>query len=57
MPTTVNVESVTAPTEEVRCLIGELDQELSQNYPPEQRHGLSLDAIFQPHIRFSSSRG
>jgi len=21
-------------------------------YPPEQQHGLPLDAIFQPHIRF-----
>ncbi len=23
-----------------------------QHYPPEQRHGLKLDAIFEPHVRF-----
>ncbi len=43
---------VTAATDAIRTLIGELDAELSAHYPPEQRHGLSLDAIFQPHIRF-----
>ena len=25
-------------------------------YPPEQQHGLPLDAIFQPHIRFFLAR-
>jgi putative acetyltransferase len=29
---------------------------LSAEYPPEQRHGLALDAIFQPHIRFFVAR-
>ena len=43
---------VTAPTDAIRALIGELDAELSAHYPPDQRHGLQLDAIFQPHIRF-----
>jgi putative acetyltransferase len=37
-------------------LIGELDRELARHYPPEQRHGLNLDAIFQPHIRFFVAR-
>ena len=29
---------------------------LSAEYPPEQRHGLALDAIFQPHVRFFLAR-
>jgi putative acetyltransferase len=52
----IEVERVDAPTDDVRALIGELEAELSANYPPEQRHGLSLDAIFQPHIRFFIAR-
>jgi putative acetyltransferase len=50
--TDIRVERATGPTEEVRLLIGELDAELLRHYPPEQRHGLKLDALFQPHIRF-----
>jgi len=46
------IEPVAAPTSEVRALIAELDRTLSAEYPPEQRHGLALDAIFQPHVRF-----
>jgi putative acetyltransferase len=41
-----------APTPEVAALIGELNDDLGALYTPEQRHGLALDAIFQPHIRF-----
>ena len=43
---------VTSPDDDVRALVGELEDVLSAEYPPEQRHGLSLDAIFQPHVRF-----
>jgi putative acetyltransferase len=39
-------------TADVRALVGELDALLAANYPPEQRHGLTLDSIFQPHVRF-----
>jgi putative acetyltransferase len=39
-------------TADVRALVGELDALLAADYPPEQRHGLQLDAIFQPHVRF-----
>lgn len=46
------ISAVTSPTEEVRALVGELNDELAALYPPEQRHGLALEAIFQPHIRF-----
>ena len=43
---------VSAPNEDVRVLIDELNEELGALYTPEQRHGLALSAIFQPHIRF-----
>jgi putative acetyltransferase len=41
-----------APDDAVRVLIAELEEVLSAQYPPEQRHGLPLEAIFQPHVRF-----
>jgi putative acetyltransferase len=50
------VETVSAPTEEVRTLVDELERALASEYPAEQRHGLSLDAIFQPHIEFFIAR-
>ncbi|WMT77146.1 GNAT family N-acetyltransferase [Bradyrhizobium sp. Ash2021] len=40
----------------MRELIGELDQVLAAEYLPEQRHGLALAALFQPHIRFFVAR-
>jgi putative acetyltransferase len=52
----VTVELVSAATDDVRALVGELEQELSAEYPPEQRHGLTIDAIFEPHIRFFVAR-
>ena len=52
----IDIELVTSPTDEVRTLVGELEAILSADYPPEQRHGLALDAIFQPHIRFFIAR-
>ena len=48
----VLIEPVLSPTDEVRVLVAELENTLAAEYPPEQRHGLALDAIFQPHIRF-----
>lgn len=48
----ITVELVPAATDDMRALIGELDRILSAEYTPEQRHGLALDALFQPHIRF-----
>jgi putative acetyltransferase len=46
------IEPVPAATDEVRVLIDELEQILAAEYPPEERHGLSINAVFQPHIRF-----
>jgi putative acetyltransferase len=50
------IELAQTATDEVRVLIGELENVLSAEYPPEQRHGLSLDAIFQPDVRFFVAR-
>ncbi len=52
----VEIKRALKADDDVVALIGELDGELSENYAPEQRHGLSLDAIFQPHIRFFVAR-
>jgi putative acetyltransferase len=52
----VRIEVALAATDEVRLLIGELEAVLAAEYPPEQRHGFSLDAIFQPRVRFFLAR-
>ena len=52
----VQIEPALAATDEVRSLVGELEAVLSAEYSPEQRHGLTLDAIFQPHVRFFLAR-
>jgi putative acetyltransferase len=50
------IEIARSPTDEVRDLIDELESVLSAAYPPEQRHGLELEAIFEPHVRFFLAR-
>ncbi len=52
----ITIELVPDVTDDVRVLIGGLDQELSAEYAPEQRHGLALGAIFAPNIRFFLAR-
>jgi putative acetyltransferase len=52
----ITVELVPHPTDDVRALISELDGILSAEYTPQQRHGLALDAIFTPDIRFFLAR-
>jgi putative acetyltransferase len=52
----ITVELVSNATDDVRALISELDRILSAEYTPEQRHGLALDAIFKPDIRFFLAR-
>ena len=52
----ITVEPVPEVTDEVRVLLGELDRILAAEYPPEQRHGLSLDEIFNPGVRFFLAR-
>jgi putative acetyltransferase len=52
----VEIVPVAKPDDEIRQLVNELNDELGALYPPEQRHGLALDAIFVPHIRFFLAR-
>ena len=52
----LQIEVALTATDEVRLLVGELEAVLAAEYPPEQRHGLALDAIFQPHVRFFLAR-
>ena len=54
MPLTI--EAATAPTDDVRLLVAGLEEELARDYTPEQRHGVPLAALFQPHIRFFIAR-
>ena len=51
-PPSITVEHVPSPTPVVRALIGELDAELNADYPPEQRHGFSVERVFQPDVLF-----
>jgi putative acetyltransferase len=50
------VETVSGPTAEVRTLVDALERALASEYSAEQRHGLPLDALFQPHIEFFIAR-
>ncbi|WP_291685821.1 GNAT family N-acetyltransferase [Bradyrhizobium sp.] len=52
----LRIERITTATDDVRLLIGELDQVLAAEYLPEQRHGLALEALFQPQVRFFLAR-
>lgn len=48
----IDLEHLTSPTPEARVLIAELDAELAGPYSVEQRHGLNVERIFQPHVMF-----
>jgi GNAT superfamily N-acetyltransferase len=52
----ISIERVFAPTPQVRALLSELDEVLGAAYPPDQRHALSLDQLFQQHVRFFVAR-
>jgi putative acetyltransferase len=50
------IERAEQPTDEIRALIALLEEELSPHYAAHQRHGLALEAIFQPGIQFFLAR-
>jgi putative acetyltransferase len=50
------IEHVPAPTADARLLVDELETELSGPYPADQRHGYSIDRLFQPNIAFFIAR-
>jgi putative acetyltransferase len=52
----ITVERAAQPTPEVHHLIGELNDVLGAVYEPHQRHGLSVEQLFEPHVRFFLAR-
>ena len=48
----ITVERVLAPSADAVTLISELDAVLGAVYEPHQRHGLSVEQVFEPHVRF-----
>jgi putative acetyltransferase len=52
----IAIERVSVPTPEAVALIGELDAALGALYEPHQRHGLSVEQVFEPHVRFFVAR-
>jgi putative acetyltransferase len=53
---TLTIEPVSAPTDELRRLVAELDRALVGPYLPEQHHGLSFDQLFDDDVRFFVAR-
>ena len=53
---TITIERVNKATPEVHDLIGELDDVLGAAYQAHQRHGLSIEQLFEPNIRFFVAR-
>ena len=52
----ITIECLSSPTADARELIFELDEVLGAVNEPEQRHGLSLEQVFQPNVRFFIAR-
>ena len=50
------VEYTNTPTDDARTLIGELDAVLHADSPPENRHGYSVERVFQPDVLFFIAR-
>ncbi|WP_342642486.1 GNAT family N-acetyltransferase [Rhodoligotrophos ferricapiens] len=48
----IEIRRLCEPTEQLCMLIGELDCYLSQFYEAEQRHGLAVNELFEPHVAF-----
>jgi putative acetyltransferase len=52
----MTIERAFVPTAEVAQLVAELEAALDANYTADQRHGLALEQLFEPHIRFFIAR-
>jgi putative acetyltransferase len=52
----ITIERLTGPTSDARELVAELDAVLGALYEPHQRHGLSIEQVFEPKIRFFVAR-
>jgi hypothetical protein len=52
----ITVEQVVQATPEVHDLIGELNDVLGTAYEAHQRHGLSVEQLFESYVRFFLAR-
>jgi len=52
----VVLERALVATDDVRELLGELDAFLAGEYSAEQRHGVAIERLFEPHVRFFVAR-
>src|ERR1700730_10569866 len=52
----ITIERLFAATPDASKLIEELDQLLGALYDSGQRHGLSIEQVFQPNVRFFVAR-
>src|SRR5437763_11017961 len=52
----IAIEPLSRPTPDAAALVAELDGVLGAVYEPEQRHGLSIEQVFGPRVRFFVAR-
>ncbi len=50
------IERVAEPSADARALVGELEAALAAEYPPAQRHGYAIEALFEPAVQFFIAR-
>jgi GNAT superfamily N-acetyltransferase len=52
----ITIERAVEATPDLERLVAELNAVLGAAYPPHQRHGLALEQLFEPHMRFFLAR-
>jgi putative acetyltransferase len=52
----ITIERVVEATPDLRRLVAELNEVLGAAYAPHQSHGLTLERLFEPHMRFFLAR-
>ena len=52
----IAIELLSGPTQDARELVAELDEVLGALYEPHQRHGLTIEQVFEPNVRFFVAR-
>ena len=52
----ITIQRVVETTPELQHLIGELNEVLGAAYEAHQRHGLSIEQLFQPNVRLFVAR-
>jgi putative acetyltransferase len=52
----IAIELLSGPTQNAREMVAELDEVLGALYEPHQRHGLTIEQVFEPNVRFFVAR-